>query len=103
MNLTNSSTVIDQGGPVGSLREALIGAWQLWEVLRRSTSAFVITIGHCPCAGGCGYGAELFASRHSNETIDIFRGAFIAGTTTRLDRVNADAIFARWFARNFTG
>jgi hypothetical protein len=29
MNLTNSSTVIDQGGPVGSLREALIGAWQL--------------------------------------------------------------------------
>jgi hypothetical protein len=48
MNLTNSSTVIDQGGPVGSLREALIGAWQLWEVLRRSTSAFVITIGHCP-------------------------------------------------------
>jgi lipocalin-like protein len=29
VNLTNSSTVIDQGGPVGSLREALIGAWQL--------------------------------------------------------------------------
>jgi hypothetical protein len=29
MNLTDSSTVIDQGGPVGSLREALIGAWQL--------------------------------------------------------------------------
>jgi hypothetical protein len=29
MNLTNSSTIIDQGGPVGSLREALIGAWQL--------------------------------------------------------------------------
>jgi hypothetical protein len=29
MNLTNSSTVIDQGGPVGSLRQALIGAWQL--------------------------------------------------------------------------
>jgi hypothetical protein len=29
MNLTNSSTVIDQSGPVGSLREALIGAWQL--------------------------------------------------------------------------
>jgi hypothetical protein len=29
VNLTNSSTVIDRGGPVGSLREALIGAWQL--------------------------------------------------------------------------
>jgi hypothetical protein len=45
----------------------------------------------------------VFASRHSNETIDIFRGAFIATTATCLDRVNADAIFARWFARNFTG
>jgi len=29
MNLTNNGTVIDQGGPVGSLREVLIGAWQL--------------------------------------------------------------------------
>jgi hypothetical protein len=28
MNLTNSSTAIDQGGPAGSLREALVGAWQ---------------------------------------------------------------------------
>jgi hypothetical protein len=29
MNLTDSSNIIDPGGPVGSLREALIGAWQL--------------------------------------------------------------------------
>src|SRR5258708_7274374 len=29
MNLTNSSTVVDQGGPFGSLCEALIDAWQL--------------------------------------------------------------------------
>ena len=29
MNFTDSSNIIDQGGPVGSLREALIGAWQL--------------------------------------------------------------------------
>jgi hypothetical protein len=29
MSSTSSSTVIDQGGPVGSLRETLIGAWQL--------------------------------------------------------------------------
>ncbi|MET3905729.1 hypothetical protein ABID59_000050 [Bradyrhizobium sp. S3.3.6] len=29
MNLINSSTVIDQGGTIRSLREALVGAWQL--------------------------------------------------------------------------
>jgi Lipocalin-like domain len=29
MNLTDCSTVADQGGPVGSLREVLIAAWQL--------------------------------------------------------------------------
>jgi Lipocalin-like domain len=29
MSSTSSSTVIDQGGPVDSLRETLIGAWQL--------------------------------------------------------------------------
>jgi hypothetical protein len=29
MSSTSSSTVIDQGSPVGSLRETLIGAWQL--------------------------------------------------------------------------
>ncbi len=40
MNLTNRSTIIDQGGPIGSLREALVGTWQLvacveTDILRR--------------------------------------------------------------------
>ena len=29
MNLTDSNTVTGQRGPVGSLREAVIGAWQI--------------------------------------------------------------------------
>jgi len=42
-------------------------------------------------------------SRRSQLRSAKLESSITVGTTARLDRVNADAIFARWFALNFTG
>jgi hypothetical protein len=91
MNLTNSSTVIDQGGPVGSLRDALIGAWQL--VACVETGEIFLPMGPHP-AGFILYTPDGYMSaqlsspdRADFATDDMYRGTpedyVAAGTSYR--------------------
>jgi hypothetical protein len=57
----------------------------------------MMQVGHDPNDG------NVRQSRRSQSRSAKPVSSISVGITARLDRVNADAIFARWFALDFTG
>ena len=91
MTLKNSSTVIDQGGPVGSLREALIGAWQLVACVETDVETGEIFLPMGPHPEGFilytpdGY---MSAQLSSPDRADFAGGDMYRGTSRRALRIS---------------
>jgi Lipocalin-like domain len=98
MNLANSSIVIDQGGPFGSLREALIDAWQLVACVETDVETGEIFLPMGPYPAGFilstpdGYMSAQLSSLDRADFSDNGRSA-VKGTTT-LDSVIAELVEA---------